>query len=60
MKPRYVNFYVLLLFFYMAGAGETVNFSVARMEDIQLNLHLNRHMSRMFRPQPIMGWKDKF
>lgn len=47
-------------FFYMAGAGQTVNFSVASMEDIQLNLHLNRHMSRMFRPQPIMVWKDKF
>lgn len=41
---------LLLFFFYLAGAGRTVSFSVESLEDTQLNLHLNRHMSRMLRP----------
>ena len=41
---------LLLFFFYLAGAGRTVSFSVESLEDTQLNLHLHSHMSRMLRP----------
>lgn len=45
-----VKQFLIFFFFYFAGAGQTVRFSVVSLEDTQLNLHLNRHMSRMLRP----------